>query len=230
MATIPSSTDATYSSDSSDNGTRSSTTKFWHVTEDAAFSYHDGVLSWDDDISKKWRDQDTVTVTKSKSRFFAYKIFSLAPTDIETADETTKKTSPFELIITNVPANLPKEFLNKHLLKELPDQLQPENEIHVLISMLSGTGLSPSFFNEILQPVLHGLGFKDESYNVVRTKSAESVKEFARSTLLVGANEGIKQTVLMLSGDGGMVDTINGLLESGQRSRYFLPFLSLFSD
>jgi hypothetical protein len=57
----------------------------------------------------------------------------------------------------------------------------------------------------------------------VRTSSAESVVEFARSTLLVAANQGRKQTVLMLSGDGGMVDTINGLLESGHQSRYFTP-------
>lgn len=229
MATIPSSSfDATHSSNSSDDEPASSTTKYWHVTDDAAFSYRDGHLSWGNDISQTRRDEDIITVTKSKSRFAAYKIFSLAPTDIGTADEAAKKPSPFKLIITHVPANLPQEFLEKHLLKELPEHLRPENEIHVLVSTLSGTGLSPSFFDEMLQPVLRGLGFKDGTYNVVRTKSAESVKEFARSTLLVDGNEGRKQTVLMLSGDGGMVDTINGLLESGQRSRYF-PFPSCIS-
>ena len=93
------------------------------------------------------------------------------------------------------------------------------NILHILISTLSGTGLAPQFFDDILEPLLAAIRLKSLDYNVVRTQSAESVKDFARSELLVRANEGKKQSLLMLSGDGGMVDTINGLLESGDRSR-----------
>ncbi|KAF4627572.1 hypothetical protein G7Y89_g10582 [Cudoniella acicularis] len=85
------------------------------------------------------------------------------------------------------------------------------------------TSLSPNFFDEVLHPVLKAIGLADSTYNVVRTKSAESAMDFARSTLLVAANEGKKQTVLMLSGDGGVVDMINGLLESGGRSKNYTP-------
>jgi diacylglycerol kinase family enzyme len=54
----------------------------------------------------------------------------------------------------------------------------------------------------------------------VKTKSAETLRNFAKNTILAGANAGKSQTVLMLSGDGGIVDTINGLLEGKNRSRY----------
>lgn len=136
-------------------------------------------------------------------------IFSLAP---DAGD------NPFELRTTRATL-LPQTFLDKHLLKALPSYLLTDH-FHVLVSTLSGTGLSPVFFDNILHPLLRAIGLADSAYTVTRTSSAESVKEFARSTLLVAANGGQKQTVLMLSGDGGMVDTINGLMESGERSRH----------
>jgi hypothetical protein len=177
------------------------------------FSYRDGLLTRGTFAIK---DEDIITVTKDDgSGSIGYKIFSLAPAD--EGGEGEKQ--PFELHTTDA-ATLPNEFLERWLFKALPPQLQEGNDIHVLISTLSGTGLSPSFFSEVLHHLLRALGLPDTSYNVVRTKSAESVKEFAGETLLVAANEGRKQTVVMLSGDGGMVDVINGLLETGSRSEY----------
>jgi diacylglycerol kinase family enzyme len=207
MASFPSSSDGTYPSSDSDSDTESSTTTYGHIDDEPVhLSYRDGVLSWG---SSKLRDADIITVTKIEDNV-GHTIFSLIPEPGE---------KPFELRTTNATL-LPEDFLEQFLFKALPSHLQSGNDIHVLISTLSGTGLAPAFFDEVLHPVLRAIGLPDSRYSVTRTKSAESVKEFARSTLLVAANRGQKQTVLMLSGDGGMVDTINGLMERGQRSRY----------
>jgi hypothetical protein len=189
-------------------------------------SYIDGVVEWD---RGQLKDEDIITVTRNESSevdtAIGYTIFSLEPAD---PSGTTLPTL-FKLNTTSA-ATIPEAFLDKHLFQGLPAYLDPTaNVLHVLISTLSGTGLSPQFFDDILEPVLGAIRLKSSDYNVIRTTSAESVKEFARSELLVRANRGKKQTVLMLSGDGGMVDTINGLLESGDRSRYvFNSTLFLF--
>jgi len=79
----------------------------------------------------------------------------------------------------------------------------------------------------VLHLVLLAVGITDSQYNVLRTESTESVVDFARTTLLPAANAGKRQTVLLLSGDGGIVDTVNGLLEDGKRSgTYTRPTLA----
>lgn len=181
--------------------------------------YNDGELSWtgggEGDDGKMSRLKDEEVVMAMKGAQGGYQVFSIPP------PETTLNQQPFELHTTHIP-NLPQPFLNMHAFAHFPAWLDPTqgNEIHVLISTLSGTGLAPTFFDSILPPILKAIGLEEESYKVTRTQSAESMKDFATSILLPGANQGRKQTVLMLSGDGGMVDTINGLLESGERSRY----------
>ncbi|KAG9231259.1 ATP-NAD kinase-like domain-containing protein [Amylocarpus encephaloides] len=148
-----------------------------------------------------------------------YTIFSLAP-----IDPTPEK--PFSLRTTKC-ATLPENFLVQHQINGLPSHLDPARNICVLVSTLSGTGLGVSFEN-VLATILEGIGLPESSYNVVRTESTESVRNFARMDLLVGANEGHQQTVVMLSGDGGMADIINGLLQDAERtSEYMPPILSL---
>ncbi|KAF8860580.1 hypothetical protein BDZ45DRAFT_619607 [Acephala macrosclerotiorum] len=198
-----------HSSSSSD--TESSTTNYGHVDDEPAhFTYRDGALSWG---SSKLLDENIICVTAQPASSTAHTIFSLAP--VEEGSQT-----PFELRTTRTTL-LPQDFLDRHLFKGLPIYLQEDNEIHVLISTLSGTGLAPSFFDAILHPVLVAIGLADSKYSVLRTKDTESVIEFARAILLPLANDGKKQTVLMLSGDGGMVDTVNGLLEDGKRAESY---------
>ncbi|PSS12292.1 hypothetical protein M430DRAFT_144441 [Amorphotheca resinae ATCC 22711] len=182
--------------------------------------YQDGQLTWSDG---KLRDEDIIAVTSTDGSDIRHAVWSLAPTDTTTSPTQ----SPFELRATSA-TNLPANFLERYLLRALPDPLNPEgSDIHVLVSTLSGTGLALGFFEKVLQPLLRAIGLADSKYNVLRTKSAASVKEFAQSTLLVNANKGKKQTVLMLSGDGGIVDTINGLLENGNfSSTYVKPIVT----
>lgn len=161
-------------------------------------------------------DNDVIVVTKDLGRSNPFTLYAIEPLD----DSEGKLNQPPFTLHTISATKLPKAFLDRHLFQALPTHLSPQKELHVLISRLSGTGLAPNFFETILQPVLTGAGLSTASYNVVRTENAQSVKQYTQSVLLSTANKGQEQTVIMLTGDGGIVDIINGLLESSTRTRY----------
>jgi hypothetical protein len=192
----------------SDSHTEKGTAHCGHAgTEQEHYTYRNGVLSW---AASKLLDEDIITVTSVPGSNSTYTIFSLSPADVEAAQ-------PFQLRVTNTTF-LPDDFRDKYLFRSLPRYLQEDIDIHVLISTLSGTGLAPAFFDGILHPLLRGLGLEDSKYNVIKTESTETVKRFARETLLAQGNCGRQQTVVILSGDGGVVETINGLLDNTERA------------
>ena len=177
-------------------------------------SYKEGQLAWD---GGKLGDEDIVAITSIDGREDERVIWSLAPIDTE----PNPSQPPFKLQST-LATSLPPDFLEKYLIQVLPDHLSAKtHDIYVLISTRSGTGLAPDFYKQVLQPLLGAVGLAQSRYHVSQTENTESVKDFAHTTLLDGANNGRKQTVLLLSGDGGIVDTINGLLETGHQTRYF---------
>jgi hypothetical protein len=176
-------------------------------------TYNDGMLCVD---SAKLQTNDIITVLElpGQDGTTAYTILSIALCP-------ASQLFPYELQITRATA-LPSSFLFNFPPCQLPGHLRihsSDNILHVLISTLSGTGLAPEFWNSVLHPLLNEVGWKDSSYNVVKTSSAISVKEFAGESLRAGAEKGLKQTVLMLSGDGGIVDTLNGLLKQSENPR-----------
>lgn len=76
---------------------------------------------------------------------------------------------------------------------------------------------------------MSAVGLKETDYSVIWTQNANTVREFARSILQPNAERGRKQTVLLLSGDGGIVDIVNALLEKGGKSsQYVKPVISQF--
>ena len=208
----PSNSESSHSSNDSDK--RSSSTNYGHIADEPEHVvYRDGSLTWS---GGKLRDEDIITVTEIEGGSIGHIIWSLAPID----SPAESGQPPFELRSTSA-TNIPQDLLNKYLYQSLPSHLDPDrNDLYVLISTLSGTGLAPDFFEEVLHPLFRAIGLTDSRYNIVRTKSDESVKKFALSVLSANANKGKKQSVVMLSGDGGIVDSINGLLESGTRSKY----------
>ncbi|KAK0111592.1 hypothetical protein ONS95_001940 [Cadophora gregata] len=187
------------------------------------FTYSDGILKWD---SSEIRDDDVIIVINTLGGTAEYTIFSLEAEKEEEKGEgevegQTKR--PFKLRTTNAMI-LPQEFLNKFQFQGLPPYLQSAKDVYVLISTLSGTGLAVAFFDDILHPLLRAVGFEDSRYTVLKTKNADSVKEFTQFNLVDRASDGKEQVVIMLSGDGGIVDTINTLLqEKGRPSSYTKP-------
>jgi hypothetical protein len=173
---------------------------------DRAASHVDGKLHYRGVII---RDEEIIAVVKAEERYI---IFSLS---------RASDSKPFDFQTTETTSlSLPRSFLDLHLLplEHFPPTFL-ESGLQILVSTKSGSGLALDFV-DVLRSLLAGLGFKDSGYDIVETTSAESLKDFAKSTLLAAATRGQKQTVLLLSGDGGVVDIVNGLAEVPQKSRY----------
>ena len=81
---------------------------------------------------------------------------------------------------------------------------------------------------QMVKPMLkHVCSLAEESYTLHVTTSEMTVTDLTRDVFLPKANDGIAQAIILLSGDGGMVDVINAIL-SGQRSQnYRKPTISL---
>lgn len=93
--------------------------------------------------------------------------------------------------------------------------------IDVFVSTRSGTGLAGNVWKQLIQPAFSWCGLDlDKHYAVHLTTSETTVNELTQQVLLPRANEGKKQTLVLLSGDGGMVDVINTLI-AGPRSKEF---------
>ncbi|GAP90455.1 putative diacylglycerol kinase catalytic domain-containing protein [Rosellinia necatrix] len=106
-----------------------------------------------------------------------------------------------------------------------PAHLQPgpQRRVHVIVSTLSGTGLSVQFYDSVLAPLLEAVGLttageseprdaeQQGSYHLLITQDAGSVKNFARGLADQAHGESnAKHTVVLLSGDGGVIDMLNG--------------------
>lgn len=99
--------------------------------------------------------------------------------------------------------------------------LEGRDHVEVFISTKSGTGLAENVFKQLTQPTLDWYGLKQhEHYDVHLTTSETTISELTHQLVLPRANKGRRQTILLLSGDGGMVDMINTLI-AGPRSKDF---------
>lgn len=108
---------------------------------------------------------------------------------------------------------LPSTLLSTHLQEAVPVHLDSSAfRIHVIISTGSGTGGAKSMYQNILQPFLSYVGVT--AYEVHETQSTETIKELAQSTFLPCAQAGIRQTVILLSGDGGLIDVVDTFYNS----------------
>ncbi|KIX02838.1 uncharacterized protein Z518_08781 [Rhinocladiella mackenziei CBS 650.93] len=88
----------------------------------------------------------------------------------------------------------------------LPPYLLPDREIHVIISVLSGRHLAPGYYHETLKPLLDS---HDIKYTTHITESAKTIINLTQKLFVVNATQGVKQTIILLSGDGGIVDIVN---------------------
>ena len=134
-----------------------------------------------------------------------------------------------------VREKFPEFILDKCYLSTKPSHLSvpkgPEGEpnIHVVVSIRSGTWEAELFFRDVVQHVLEAVGLSESDYQVHHTSSEKSIIRFTIDLLLPAANAGQAQTVILLSGDGGMVDIVNVLLESKQNLNFVKPCVGLLS-
>lgn len=142
---------------------------------------------------------------------------------------------PFQLL-SFLALSLPQSLLDQFLVNDLPDSLRTgtSSSLDVLVSVRSGTGLAEKFFHSVLQPLLAVLGLKDQEdhgtedgcYTATLTKDANTVKEFAKTKIETRSSSESdtekSKTIVLLSGDGGLVDLLNGIHPSAS-----LPTIAL---
>ncbi|KAI0379769.1 TRM-domain-containing protein [Hypomontagnella monticulosa] len=144
--------------------------------------------------------------------------------DVLSLNEVTGEEGPSFKLFRIQLADLPQSFLDDFPNKELPEYLQsgPSRHIHVVVSTGSGTGRALDFYNSVLRPLLESLGFhalespsgsadlsQPNTYNLVITQNADSIRDFARGLGRAG-NDAVQHTVVLLSGDGGVIEMLNG--------------------
>ncbi|KUI53745.1 Sphingosine kinase 1 [Cytospora mali] len=140
---------------------------------------------------------------------------------------------PFQLS-SFLARSLPQELLGRYLLKETPAALKTghESSLDVIVSVRSGTGLPQKFYDAVLQPLLNLLGSGEGSYGAIFTKDANTVKEYAQERWgnkgqINPGDTSKKETVILLSGDGGIVDLLNGSTEHPGAEAETLPTIAL---
>ena len=82
--------------------------------------------------------------------------------------------------------------------------------LNVILSTKSGHGKAEAAFENVLKPFLHHVGCMD--YALFRTESTESIHNLCRDVFLPAASRGSLKMIILLSGDGGIVDLVNGLI------------------
>ena len=133
------------------------------------------------------------------------------PESTTTAENARFKT----LMITRPPMDLIKDFVpSGQSCWSLRSDLHEKStggkpSLDVIVSTKSGHGHGEKLYENVLKPFLAHVGC---IHTLHTTTSTESVNELCRDIFLPAANGGEMKMIIMLSGDGGIVDLINGLL------------------
>ncbi|PVH99121.1 hypothetical protein DM02DRAFT_615301 [Periconia macrospinosa] len=99
-------------------------------------------------------------------------------------------------------------------------------ETHIIVSIASGTTKAAPFYEEAVKPVLETLYPKGHvNFILHHTKSPDTIKELTSGIFFPTANAGISLRIILLSGDGGIIDLINGLLATPHSTQYKIPEL-----
>ncbi|KAK4125972.1 hypothetical protein N657DRAFT_614222 [Parathielavia appendiculata] len=155
------------------------------------------------------REQIICALQASEAAGDGYLIYSLSEGSTSDGDK------PFSLEVAQ-QKHLPKDF-TEFLVDRVnfpPPHLGLPHNVHVVISTRSGLRLAPDFYQTVLRPLLAAVGLKPaesgaEGYQVTVTKNPNTIRDFARE--LGRDRDAGDKTVILLSGDGGVVDILNGL-------------------
>lgn len=149
-----------------------------------------------------------------------------------TQEEGSKTPSPSfgSLHATTIPQPLIEDFRpaekNPWLFPTYANATQIDT--HVIISTGSGTSLASSVWSQLVKPLLECNGFiEGDHYALHFTTSETSISELTENVVLPHANKGLATSILLLSGDGGIVDIVNTLLSAEITKSYKKPTITL---
>lgn len=100
--------------------------------------------------------------------------------------------------------------------------------IDVVVSTHSGARLARQFFRDAIKPILDHLDRNGGlNYSVHFTQSAKTISEVTIGSFLPRAEQGLSQLIILLSGDGGISDVINGLMTVPHGEAFVKPTVAL---
>ncbi|KAI3341778.1 ATP-NAD kinase-like domain-containing protein [Ustulina deusta] len=179
-----------------------------------------------EDVAKLPSPEQVICILKKESAAKdIYEVLYLEQTEQDGKPSFTLRRSSYARSNDDSDNNTaPQDLLDDFLIKNAPVHLQPgpQRRVHVLVSTHSGTGLSTQFYDHILAPLLEAFGLTASgvepaqgSYHLLITQDAESVKKFSRDLAVRARGEtSVEHTVVLLSGDGGVIDMLNGYASS----------------
>lgn len=94
---------------------------------------------------------------------------------------------------------------------------------------MSGTGQASKFYNSILEPLLKAFDLlEDRDFELHVTKSAKTIHDLTLDKFTSTSTR--EQNIILLSGDGGISDIINGILKresDGIAQKWTAPTINL---
>ncbi len=181
-----------------------------------------------------FRDEDVIAIISDKvpvteNRDGVHEQYSIILVSAKEEDPTTTEFTFEHLQLNNVPRPILDNF---YILPRPPHLFIPRGpddipNLHVVISIRSGRGEAQNYFDNVVRNAFEAVGLKEHAYQAHITKSEGSITSLTRTVFMPRANNGIAQTILLLSGDGGIIDVINVLQSSRQSFRYVKPAIGL---
>ena len=98
------------------------------------------------------------------------------------------------------------------------------SNLHLIVSIKSGTGEAQAFCDNVVRPALHWIGLSPDTHI---TTSENFITELTTSLFIPRANQGIAQTLLLLAGDGAVVDILNAMSSSQLSILFVKPTIGL---
>ena len=146
-------------------------------------------------------------------------------TDINAVDGRSQATITLG---ENKDAAQPPRLLDistRALESPLPDTTASQRETHVIVSVKSGACQAEHFFQNVVKPILAAVHGQDgiSKLNVHTTTSEASISDLTTNVFFPAANSGRPLRIILLSGDGGIVDLVNGLVSPPQSDAYIAP-------
>ncbi|EAQ87278.1 hypothetical protein CHGG_03897 [Chaetomium globosum CBS 148.51] len=165
--------------------------------------------SLEDAITKIKREEVVFVVPKDSGS--GYRIYSLVE------GSTSDGEKPLNLEVVQCEQHQLPEDLSGFLLGQgrlPPAHLGPPREVHVVVSTHSGLKLAEDFYQGVLRSLLGAVGLESSEikgqggYQVTVTESSDTIRDFAQG--LGRDGYATERTVILLSGDGGVTDFLNG--------------------
>lgn len=97
----------------------------------------------------------------------------------------------------------------------------------MIVSTKSGSGAAKAFYDTHIARLLGKYGLKEADYSTHITQTEQSVSEFTKDVFAREALQGQALLLIVLSGDGGIIDILNGLAPIASRKGYKAPLVAV---